>query len=226
MSTFAQVMSRRLADDPGGPLITFYDLTTGERTELSGTTYANWVAKLAGLLEETGLERGERLTVELPAHWLGAVTLGAAWTLGIAVVLDDSGDAVVCGPETVGPAAERASGRPVLASALLPLAVRFPEGLPGGVLDIGVEIWGQPDGFVPVDPAVETDLALAGRTQQQVWAEVPAGPVRRRLVTESPVEQPEPFVQALRDGGSVVLVVGATDPGDLDRIAQQERAEP
>src|SRR3546814_13660057 len=40
---------RRLAADPGQPLVTFYDDTSGERTELSVKTYANWVSKTANL---------------------------------------------------------------------------------------------------------------------------------------------------------------------------------
>ncbi len=49
MTTFAAVLSARLRDDPGQPLVTFYDDASGERVELSVTTYANWVAKAASL---------------------------------------------------------------------------------------------------------------------------------------------------------------------------------
>ncbi|MFN4091190.1 MAG: TIGR03089 family protein, partial [Alphaproteobacteria bacterium] len=52
MTTFAATLADRLAHDPGQPLITFYDEATGERVELSVTTYANWVAKTASLLVE------------------------------------------------------------------------------------------------------------------------------------------------------------------------------
>ena len=83
MTTFPQVLSRLLARDAGRPLVTFYDDATGERIELSVTTYANWVAKTASLLvDEHDLERGSRLLVDLPTHWLGPVFLGAAWTAG------------------------------------------------------------------------------------------------------------------------------------------------
>ena len=59
--------------------MTFYDHASGERSELSVTTYANWVAKAASLLvEEHDLERGDALCLDLPAHWLGPVFLGAA----------------------------------------------------------------------------------------------------------------------------------------------------
>ena len=107
MATFSEVLTRQLRSDAGRPLITFYDDASGERVELSVTTYANWVAKAASLLaEEHDLERGQRLCVDLPPHWLGAVFLGAAWTVGLVVTSpedpedpDNSApDAVVCGP--------------------------------------------------------------------------------------------------------------------------------
>ncbi|MCG8153839.1 TIGR03089 family protein, partial [Pimelobacter simplex] len=43
MTTFAAVLAQRLRQDPGKPLVTFYDHATGERVELSTTTWANWV---------------------------------------------------------------------------------------------------------------------------------------------------------------------------------------
>jgi uncharacterized protein (TIGR03089 family) len=71
MTTFAAVLERLLRGDPGRPLVTFYDHASGERTELSVTTYANWVAKTAGLLvDEYDLERGQVIRIDLPVHWL------------------------------------------------------------------------------------------------------------------------------------------------------------
>jgi len=69
VTTFSQLLTDRLRRDPGSPLVTFYDHASGERVELSATTYANWVAKVASLLvEEHDLERGDALRVDLPAH--------------------------------------------------------------------------------------------------------------------------------------------------------------
>ena len=86
MTTFAAVLDRLLRSDAGRPLVTFYDHAGGERTELSVTTYANWVAKTASLLaEEYDLERGQTIRVDLPTHWLGPVLLGAAWSVGLVV---------------------------------------------------------------------------------------------------------------------------------------------
>src|SRR6478736_2870384 len=110
MTTFPQVLSRLLGHDPGRPLVTFYDDATGERTELSVTTYANWVAKVASLL------------VDLPAHWLAPVVLGAAWAGGLEVVWEGEPDAVVTGPAGLDRWAGHATRVPVVVSALLPLA--------------------------------------------------------------------------------------------------------
>src|SRR5687767_13939809 len=82
--TFAALLAEQLRSEPGRPLVTFYDDEGGERVELWLATYANWVAKSSSLLvEELGLERGGRLVVDLPAHWLTPVFLGAAWTVGL-----------------------------------------------------------------------------------------------------------------------------------------------
>ena len=46
--------------DPGRPLVTWYGASPGERVELSVTSWANWVAKTASLLqEELAVARGE-----------------------------------------------------------------------------------------------------------------------------------------------------------------------
>ena len=139
VTTFADVLAHRLRADPGQPLVTYYDLGTGERVELSVTTYANWVAKTASLLaEEHDLERGQSLRVDLPVHWLGPVFLGAAWAIGLTVSEDDVPDAVVCGPDSLARWASYADRLPVLACSLLPMGVRFADALPPGVHDVGV----------------------------------------------------------------------------------------
>src|SRR3954451_21965175 len=116
MTTFPQVLSGLLAHDPGRPLVTFYDDATGERTELSVTTYANWVAKVASLLvDELEVEHGSRVLVDLPVHWLAPVVIGAAWAGRLEVVWDGEADAVVTGPDGVQRWAGHASRIPVVA---------------------------------------------------------------------------------------------------------------
>src|SRR3982750_868754 len=126
MTTFPQVLSR-LQRDPGRPLVTFYDDSTGERTELSVATWANWVAKVSSLLaDELDVAHGSRLLVDLPAHWLGTVVLGAAWGCGLQVVWDGEAEAVVTGPDGVARWTGEAARIPVVVSALQPLAGPFP----------------------------------------------------------------------------------------------------
>ena len=234
MTTFANVLRRQLRD-PGRPLVTFYDESTGERVELSVATYANWVAKASGLLvEELGLERGQRLRVDLPPHWLGAVFLGAAWNSGLVITdatPDARPDAVVCGPGTLSRWAPLASATPVLACSLLPLGVCFRDPLPAGVHDVGVEVWGQPDSFVPWDPPGDDDPAVeqAGLvTSQGDWWAAAGGSGRAdgsRLLSEADPASPPgaaSFAEPLVVGGSLVLVTGA-DAARLDAIAEAER---
>ncbi|MBF4768121.1 TIGR03089 family protein [Nocardioides agariphilus] len=238
MTTFTDVLTRRIRDDPGSgpgrPLVTYYDLGTGERVELSVTTYANWVAKTASLMsEEHGLERGQRLRVDLPTHWLGPVFLGAAWMVGLVVTDDDEPDAVVCGPAALEHWAPYADRRPVLACSLLPLGVRFAEPLPAGVHDVGLEVWGQPDSFVAWDPPGPGDAAVdwEGRelSQTQLWGLAAAGtshPGGGRVLSTANPASPSglaAFTEPLGGGGSLVLVAGSGAPEDLARIAEVER---
>ena len=231
-SHFADLLRR----DPGRPLITFYDHASGERVELSVTTYANWVAKACSLLvDEHGLERGDRLRLDLPPHWLGHVFLGAAWYAGLAVDLREDSpapDAVVCGPDTLDRWAEHADDLPVLACSLLPLGVRFAEPVPAGVHDVGIEIWGQPDAFRPWDPSAPDDdavlLADTTLTQADLWEAAAAGSLLsdggRLLAVSNPASPPgfSTFTEPLLSGGSVVLVAHP-DADRLDSTARDER---
>ncbi len=218
--TFSAVLADRLRTDPGQPLVTFYDHVTDERVELSVTTYANWVAKAASLLvDELDLERGDSLRIDLPPHWLTTVFLGAAWTAGLVVTSDDAPDAVVCGPDSLAAWAAHASERVVLACSLLPLGVRFAEPVPAGVHDVGVEIWSQPDAFVPWDPPASDDPAvdLPGlvATQAQLCEAAAAGPRVSdggRLLSVVDPASPSgvaTFTEPLVRSGSLVLVAQA-----------------
>ena len=226
MTTFPPILQARLGKSAAEPLVTFYDVRTGERTELSVTTYANWVAKTASLLaEELDLEPGDRLLVDLPAHWLGTVVLGAAWAVGLEVVWDGPHDGVVTGPDGVTRWAAEAARLPVVASALLPLAGRFPDGVPDGVHDLGVEVWSQPDAFVAFPGAGDDTPAVAGVTQAQLWAAASASGTGARVLSPANPASPEGLAAltgALAGHGSLVLVVHAS-PERLDRIATDER---
>jgi uncharacterized protein (TIGR03089 family) len=226
--TFADVLAAQLRREPGRPLVTFYDETSGERVELSVATYANWVAKAASLLvDEHDLERGDVLLVDLPTHWLGPVFLGAAWAAGLAVAFPSSPAdpaAVVCGPAGLVTWAGHAGDIPVLACSLLPMGVRFAEPLPPLVHDVGVEVWGQPDTFLAYDAPGGDDVALVDGplTQDELFASPADG--GRLLSTTSPASPPgvTALSRALVTSGSLVLVTGA-GPARLDAIAAAER---
>ena len=234
MTTFSAVLADLLRADAGRPLVTFYDEGTGERTELSVTTYANWVAKAASLLvEELDLERGATIRLDLPPHWLGPVLLGAAWTAGLVVTDRDDPDAVVCGPDGLDRWAPRAGELVVVATALHPLGQRFPDGVPPGVHDLGAEIWSQPDAFTPWDPPTADDPAhdLAGTpvTQGAVWTAAAAGSLLTdggRLLSEANPASPPgvaSVTEPLLRRGSLVLVARAARER-LEAIAATERA--
>jgi len=231
ISTFASVLSDRLRHDPGRPLVTFYDDSTGERVELSVTTYANWVAKAGSLLiDELGLERGDTIRIDLPTHWLSTVFLGAAWTAGLVLTDADSPHAVVCGPETLDVWEPRAATTEVLACSLLPFGVRFREPVPTAVHDVGIEIWSQPDAFSPYDPPTGDDLALdePPTTQAEMIGAAATGSLLtdggRLLSVANPASPPgiATFLEPLVRGGSLVLVARADQPR-LEAIELAER---
>jgi len=234
VTTFDAVLTRVLRDDPGRPLITFYDDATGERVELSLVTYGNWVAKAASLLvDEHDLARGDTVRIDLPPHWLGPVFLGAAWTAGLVVSDTERPDAVVCGPGSVPRWADGAADIPVLACSLLPLGARFADPLPDGVHDVGLEIWSQPDAFAPFDPPGDADPAydLGGerRTQSELWSAAAAGDLLAdggRLLSVANPTSPSgiaTFAEPLARGGSLVLVAQA-DRERLEATYVAERA--
>ncbi|MFJ5227045.1 TIGR03089 family protein [Streptomyces sp. NPDC088400] len=153
--TPADLLRSALAADPARPLITFYDDATGERVELSVTTFTNWVSKTANLLQgDLAAEPGDRLALLLPAHWQSAVWLLACSSVGVSVEIGGdpaAADLVVSGPDPDVLAAARACGGERVALALRPLGGRFPQP-PQGFMDYAVEVPGQGDRFAPYAP--------------------------------------------------------------------------
>lgn len=226
----------RPAADPGRPLVTWYGASPGERVELSVTSWANWVAKTASLLqEELDVARGDKVLLDLPSHWLGTVWLGACWSLGAVVgatsgPIDEGAALVVCGPLSVEEHA--ASDVPVVATSLAPLGTRFTEPLPAGVVDFGEVVWGQPDAFVawdavePEDPAWEGPAETLSQLDLVELARAATEP-QRVATTSQPVSDAGArlLVRALASGGGTVWV----PPHQAERLpdlAATERAQP
>lgn len=204
MATFPDLLARRLAADPGRPFVTFYDDATGERTELSVTTYANWVSKTANLFaDELMLDPGDDVRIDLPPHWLGVVFLGGLLSCGLG--LDDDAPVAIVGPRGLDrPAAT------TMACSLHPFAARFTDPLPIGVLDHGTLWAGQSDVFSPIAPTELRDLVSDDR---RVITDVdPLSEYGRTLVTG-----------LLTGSGSLVLVANSTD-SEWPAHSQSERA--
>jgi len=229
VTTFPGILARLLAADPARPLVTFYDDTIGERTELSVKTWASWVAKVSSLLaDELEVEHGDRLLVELPAHWLGTVVLGAAWGCGIEVVWEGDADAVFTGPEGLARWAPEAAAIPVLATALHPLARPFADGVPAGVHDLGVDVWSQPDVYAAYPGPTDEDAAVTGMSQAELWGSAAAGELLAdggRLLSEANPASPSglaSLTEPLARSGSLVLVAHVSAER-RERIAADER---
>ncbi|MFL6089212.1 MAG: TIGR03089 family protein [Aeromicrobium sp.] len=208
---------------PGGagrPFVTYYDVSSGERTELSGTTTGNWVAKVANLLiDECDAEPGVRVNVALPTHWLRPVWLLATWAVG-GTVISAGGDIVICGPDGMESAP---AVRHRFASALLPFGAPFPNP-PAGFLDLGVVLPGQPDAYFATEDAQPDDPAVDLPDQQLTYADLEkAGGSGERLLYPATTLANDitSTVAAARGGGSMVLVSHGS-PADTERIAQQE----
>jgi uncharacterized protein (TIGR03089 family) len=234
--TVIDALARALAVEPGRPLVTFYDGSSGERVELSVTTFDNWVSKIANLFaDELMLDPGDDVRVRLPTCWQSTVVLLGAWTAGLRVTTDASDvDAHVVGPDAVASGATLAGQ--VVACSLRPLAAPFTEPLPQGWLDFAIAVPSQPDALLspvrvePDDVAVLTANAeLSHRTLVdrgvEAAAEVGLASGGRLLTDANPADADDvgtALVAPLVSGGSVVLVTNC-DEAERSSIAAQER---
>lgn len=206
--------------DPSRPLITYYDMASGERVELSATTTANWVAKTSNfLVDDLHAAPGTRVRIGLPSHWLTMVWILSAWRVGAAVV-DAAADIGVSGPELLADEPIR------VASSMRPWGARFSPP-PPGFADVGAEVPGQPDDFVALDPPEPLTLAIDLGDNQHTHADVlgdhGADPIRRLVEPGTLARDVALLVRACRGGGSVVIVASAT-AADIAGVAAQEAA--
>lgn len=237
MQLISQRLRRRTSTAGGDPLITYYDLGTGERTELSAITVSNWVDKTCGLLtDEYGLDIGDEVLLDVarthPGHWVTACLELACFRLGVTAVVPDSDGSgarlVVTGP-LYDPAISVAAGlgADLLACSLHPLGLPFAEPLPDGVADFALEVRGQPDQFTAV-PVPADQVAWRSSDISVTQAEVDAvpGSAHRRLLrptTAWPTLR-DGVLAALVGGGSVLVAVGDDDAA-LQRIQATEGVE-
>ncbi|MBM2618986.1 TIGR03089 family protein [Actinoplanes sp. LDG1-06] len=164
-TTIPQVLASSVRRDPASPLLTFYDDTSGDRTELSGATLDNWVSKTANLLVDgLGLATGDTAAVTLPPHWQTAAILLGVWSAGVTAEISDpeSADALFTSPDQN--ATTKAPDR--YATGLLPFAMPL-RALPEGFADYVLEVRQFGDYF-PGQPVAADDLALNDRTHAEV----------------------------------------------------------
>lgn len=209
MSTFPELLEQRLRRDPSSPFVTFYDDATGERTELSAKTYANWVSKTANLFaDELMLDPGDGIRIDLPPHWLGTIFLGGLLAVGL--VLDDTAPVAVVGPGGISPTPGTGLASTVMACSLRPFAGRFTEPLPAGVLDHGVLWAGQSDVFSPIEA---TELGS------------PAADDRRVITDLNPLSaQARALVLGLLAGSGSLVLVANPDDSQWTAHSQSERS--
>ena len=153
-ATPADVLAGVLRRDPAGPLLTHYDDASGERSELSGATLANWVAKTANLLQdEFDVGPGSVVAVSLPVHWQTAAVLLAVWSCGATVVdtatEDDDrlGDVdLVLAAQDRLDALEDTDGPELMGLSLHPMGLGM-AGYAGAARDFALEVRVQGDAF-------------------------------------------------------------------------------
>jgi uncharacterized protein (TIGR03089 family) len=235
----ATQLQRRIRRSGAAPLITYYEPSAGVRTELSATSFGNWVDKTANLLvDELLLDAGSRIELAVarshPAHWITAVWELACWQIGAAVVLDrdpiadlvveSAADGVVDATGTIRSDRSRSDAQVVVCS-LHPLGLPLPTP-PARALDYNLEVRSQPDVFAGPPPAPSA-LAWVHGDRRFTQADLVAGSgtARRRLLQPSDAwTAAAALIEAIVTGGSVVFVSGPADSRLLSRIATDERA--
>ena len=221
-------LQQRVRSNGSAPLLTYYDLDSGERTELSATSFSNWVDKTSNLLaDDVAVDQGDAigmpLALEAPGHWLTAVWQVACWQVGLVVDLTNRSmpAAVVTGRQW-----QDYADSDIFACALHPMGFGFTEPLPNGVRDYAIEVRTHADGYfgTPPDPSAHAWVD-AERSLTQADLVNLDGPSLRRLVRAGDpwTTCRDGVVTALVTGGSAVVVVGG-NTDQLARIANSERS--
>lgn len=231
----AEQLRRRARSHGPDPLVTYYDLGSGARTELSGVSFLNWVDKTSNLLvDELLLDPGAVVDLTLarsaPGHWVTLVLELAAWQVGATVRVSASpgpADLLVLGPDWADH--DRSRAEAVLACSLHPLGLGFPTALPSEVADFSLEVRGQSDHH-SASPRLGSETAWVDDDRQLTQADLVAvahepQPSRRLVrVTDPWSSVRDGLLVPLLTDGSAVLVTG-DDPAQLARIVATERVD-
>ncbi|MFV0406691.1 MAG: TIGR03089 family protein [Propioniciclava sp.] len=209
----------------GAPLLTHYG-SEGSRTELSLTSFANWVDKTANLLDDFGVGAPDRVMLpvltEHPGHWMALLWPFALWRVGAAA--DLTGEPLPRAEvAVVGPSSTQALAPHTLVCSLDPWA-RPMTGLPSGLLDFAAEALAQPDTFGGASGSAH-DLAWVDPERsltQADLAEISHLSNRLAATPATPWQAIEWLVGAILGGGSLVLVDSGV--ADITRIVSTEKA--
>lgn len=221
----------RARTEPARPLVTYLNVSTGERMELSATTLLNVVAKTAGLLrDELEIEHGDRVRVLLPLHWQRAIWWGACAFVGGIYGTDTEADLIVTDRSGL---ATSQGARDVALVSLAPFGLPDGQPVPSGVIDAAVASRSHPDSFVPYDvpqedwPLMEDQAGAvtAGQTMQ-----IAANIAQHRGLPEGtrfavrPGDPQSHLLQLavpLAMNGSVLLLDGSADTDLVDALASE-----
>jgi uncharacterized protein (TIGR03089 family) len=228
-----QRFAQLVATDASKPFVTYYDEATGERSELSAKSLANWVAKTHHLIgDEVGLGVGDTALIALPAHWISVPILLGCLTAGLALTPSGDADVAFVTPTTMPDAAGLLD---VYAVAPDSAAVGLRDQVPDEAEDYVVAVRPQADAWAGVHMAAgDGDDCLPGLTRGATSERAAARAAELglgaggRLLTTREWDGPDSWLDAvlapLAVGGSVVIVRNCADDDVLERRRQQERA--
>ncbi|MEO6884684.1 MAG: TIGR03089 family protein [Jatrophihabitantaceae bacterium] len=229
-----QAFADLLSTAPSRPFVTYYDESSGERSELSVKSAANWVAKTHHLLAtELGLGVGDRALVALPAHWISVPVLLGCLTAGLELTDDPAlADIAFVSPTSLDGALTVPD---VYAVAPDAAAVGFRDTPPAGSLDFVTAVRPQADAWSSVRlVASSDDPCLQGYSRGEVvdlarQRAVDLGLASGgRLLTArdwlTPADWIDTLLAPLVVGGSVIYVRNCIDASVLERRMTQERA--
>ena len=225
----SDLFAAAVADDPAGPVLTWYDDSSGERTELSGATLGNWLAKTANMLvDSAGAGPGDSVVALLPPHWQTAAVLLGAWAAGLHV------DTATTAPASAAPqpvdvlfaAASRveearswaAGERYVL--ALAPMAAPLRQ-VPHGWVDYVTEVRAHGDHFTPYAMGSPEAADLAARAARRA-AQLGLSRGDRVLIDAAAHPDPLDWLLAPLAAGASIVLCGELDPARVtDRMAAE-----
>ncbi len=237
MTPYAALLDR-IRVDPASPVLTYRDLATGERMELSAASLGNAVAKTAGLLrDELDAEPGAIIGVHLPLHWQRVVWLGACAATGTVYAPDaNPGECDVLVMDRARLDLAGTAAEDVLVS-LAPFGLPDRGPVPSGVTDAAVAMRGHPDAFVPWEVPSDGAPLLRGSdailSQGEVMDRAAEELSRRGVETGArfALVDPDPRADLLGLAGPLarggaVLMVAAPASGDLQATLGEEGVAP